>query len=57
MAAALNADVCEIYTDVDRVFTSDPRVGARCPQARREVSFDKMLELAGAGRGCSWRVP
>lgn len=48
MAAALQADVCEIYTDVDGVFTSDPRV---VPDARKldEVSFDEMLELAGAG--------
>lgn len=48
MAAALHADVCEIYTDVDGVFTADPRV---VPDARMlgEVSFDEMLELAGAG--------
>ena len=48
MAAALKADVCEIYTDVDGVFTSDPQV---VPDARKldEVSFDEMLELAGAG--------
>lgn len=48
MAAALHADVCEIYTDVDGVFTADPRV---VPGARMlpEVSFDEMLELAGAG--------
>ena len=48
MAAALRADACEIYTDVDGVFTADPRI---CPQARRidEVTFDEMLELAGAG--------
>jgi aspartate kinase len=48
MAAALGADACEIYTDVDGVFTADPRV---VPEARRidEVSFDEMLELAGAG--------
>ena len=48
MAAALKADVCEIYTDVDGVFTSDPQV---VPDARKldEVSFDEMLELACAG--------
>lgn len=48
MAAALRADACEIYTDVDGVFSADPRV---LPAARRldEVSFDEMLELAGAG--------
>ena len=50
MAAYLEADVCEIYTDVDGVFTADPRV---VPDARKldEVSFDEMLELAGAGAG------
>jgi aspartate kinase len=48
MAAALEADVCEIYTDVDGVFTADPRV---VPDARKldEVSYDEMLELAAAG--------
>ena len=50
LAAALGADVCEIYTDVDGVFTADPRV---IPDARKldEVSFEEMLELAGAGAG------
>jgi len=50
MAAFLEADVCEIYTDVDGVFTADPRV---VPNARKldEVSFDEMLELAAAGAG------
>lgn len=48
MAAALHADACEIYTDVDGVFTADPRI---LPSARRidEVTFEEMLELAGAG--------
>jgi aspartate kinase len=48
MAAALRADACEIYTDVDGVFTADPRIRAT---ARRidEVTFEEMLELAGAG--------
>ena len=48
MAAALGADVCEIYTDVDGVYSADPRV---VPDARKldEVSFDEMLELAAAG--------
>ena len=48
IAAALHAEVCEIYTDVDGVFTADPRV---VPAARLlpEISFDEMLELAGAG--------
>lgn len=48
MAAALGADSCEIYTDVDGVFTSDPRA---VHDARKldEVSYDEMLEMAGAG--------
>jgi len=48
LAAALHADVCEIYTDVTGVFSADPRV---VPQARKllQLSFDEMLEMAGAG--------
>ena len=48
VAAALKADVCEIYTDVDGVYTSDPRI---CPQARKlaRISHDEMLELASLG--------
>jgi aspartate kinase len=48
VAAALRADVCEIYTDVDGVYTSDPRI---CPQARklRRITHDEMLELASLG--------
>src|SRR6187431_3636982 len=48
LAAALGADACEIYTDVDGVFTADPRI---VPQARKlpHVNFDEMLEMAGAG--------
>ena len=48
VAAALRADVCEIYTDVDGVYTSDPRI---CPQARKlaRISHDEMLELASLG--------
>jgi aspartate kinase len=48
MAAALGADVCEIYTDVAGVYTADPRV---VPEARRleTVSYEEMLELAAAG--------
>ena len=48
MAAALGADVCEIYTDVDGVFTADPRTH---PEARRidQISYEEMLELAAAG--------
>jgi aspartate kinase len=48
LAAALGADSCEIYTDVTGVFSADPRM---VPQARKlaRVSFDEMLEMAGAG--------
>jgi aspartate kinase len=48
LAAALNADVCEIYTDVDGIFTADPRIVAR---ARRipHVSYEEMLEMAACG--------
>jgi aspartate kinase len=48
MAGALEADVCEIYTDVDGVFTADPRIE---PAARRidRISYEEMLELAAAG--------
>ncbi len=48
LAAALDADSCEIYTDVTGVFSADPRI---VPQARRlgRVSFDEMLEMAGSG--------
>ena len=48
LAAALDADVCEIYTDVDGVFTSDPRV---VPKARKidRITSEEMLELAAAG--------
>jgi aspartate kinase len=50
LAAALGAEVCEIYTDVDGVYTADPRL---VPHARKldEVSFDEMLELAASGAG------
>jgi aspartate kinase len=48
LAAALEADVCEIYTDVDGVFSADPRV---VPNARKlkTVTYEEMLELAAAG--------
>jgi aspartate kinase len=48
LAAALDADVCEIYTDVDGVFTADPRI---VPAARKleHVSYEEMLELAAQG--------
>jgi aspartate kinase len=48
LAAALDADVCEIYTDVDGVFTADPRI---VPTARRieQISSEEMLEMAASG--------
>ncbi len=48
LAAALKADVCEIYTDVDGVYTTDPNI---CDSARKveKVSYDEMLELASLG--------
>src|SRR5437660_6529715 len=48
LAAALKADLCQIYTDVDGVYTADPRI---CPGARKleEISYDEMLELASLG--------
>jgi aspartate kinase len=66
LAHALDAEACELYTDVSGVFTADPRV---VPSARRmaKVSFDEMLEMCAAGcpkpamRGAefarTWRVP
>ncbi|MDR1693029.1 MAG: aspartate kinase [Oscillospiraceae bacterium] len=47
-AASLRADLCQIYTDVDGVFTADPRL---VPEAKKlaEISFDEMLELASLG--------
>ena len=48
LAAALGAEVCEIYTDVDGVYTADPRL---CPDARKlhAVSYEEMLEMAASG--------
>ncbi|MCA0157571.1 aspartate kinase [Tsukamurella sp. M9C] len=48
LAAALNADVCEIYTDVDGIYTADPRI---VPNAKhlKTVSFEEMLEMAACG--------
>ena len=48
LAAALEADVCEIYTDVDGVFSADPRVVPAARQVPR-ISYEEMLELAAAG--------
>ena len=50
LAAALHADACEIYTDVDGVYTADPR---KVPSARKlkEITYDEMLDLATLGAG------
>ncbi len=50
LAAVLGADACEIYTDVDGIYTTDPRV---LPEARmvKRISYDEMLELASLGAG------
>ena len=48
IAAAMNADLCEIYTDVKGIYTTDPRI---CPDAKKldRISYEEMLELASAG--------
>ena len=48
VAAALKADMCEIYTDVDGVYTTDPNI---CPDARKlsRISYDEMMEMASLG--------
>jgi aspartate kinase len=48
LAAALAADVCEIYTDVDGVFTADPRI-VHTAQRLEQVSYEEMLEMAACG--------
>lgn len=50
LAAVLKADICEIYTDVDGIYTTDPRL---LPEARKvgRISYDEMLELASLGAG------
>lgn len=50
LAAALHADACEIYTDVDGIYTADPR---KVPSARKlkEITYDEMLDLATLGAG------
>jgi len=48
LAAALGADVCEIYTDVDGVFTADPRIVRNARQIPR-ISYEEMLEMAACG--------
>ena len=49
MAAALNAHRCDIYTDVDGVYTTDPRIA---PKARKldQITFEEMLEMASSGQ-------
>ena len=48
IAAALKADMCEIYTDVDGVYTTDPHI---CPEARKlpQITYDEMMEMASLG--------
>ena len=50
LAAALHADACEIYTDVDGVFTADPRI-VKDAKKLDEITYDEMLELASLGAG------
>lgn len=56
LAASLRADLCQIYTDVDGVYTADPRI---VKDARKldEVTYNEMLELATLGPRCSTTVP
>lgn len=48
VAAALKADICEIYTDVDGVYTTDPNI---VPEAKKldKISYEEMLDLASLG--------
>lgn len=48
LASALNADLCQIYTDVDGVYTADPRI-VKTARKLEEISYDEMLELASLG--------
>lgn len=50
LAASLHADACEIYTDVDGVFTADPRIVSEAKKLE-EITYDEMLELASLGAG------
>lgn len=50
LAAALNAERCDIYTDVEGVYTTDPRIVPRASKLK-EISYEEMLELAHAGAG------
>lgn len=48
LAGALNADLCEIYSDVDGIYTTDPRIEEKAKKIKR-ISYDEMLELASMG--------
>jgi len=48
LAGALNADLCEIYTDVDGIYTTDPRIEPKAKKLEK-ISYDEMLELASLG--------
>ncbi len=48
IAGSLNADLCEIYTDVDGIYTTDPRIEPKAKKLK-EISYDEMLELASLG--------
>src|SRR3954462_11074880 len=50
LAAALHAEICEIYTDVDGIFTADPRIVSNARQIPH-ISFEEMLEMAASGAG------
>jgi aspartate kinase len=50
IAAAINADICDIYTDVDGIYTTDPRIYKKAVKMK-EISYDEMLELASLGAG------
>src|SRR5205085_6938451 len=48
LAAALKADLCDIYTDVDGVYTTDPRITSRARRLEK-IAYEEMLELASLG--------
>ena len=50
LAAVLHADICEIYTDVDGIFTADPRI-VKTARKLSEITYDEMLDLASLGAG------
>lgn len=50
LAAVLHADLCEIYTDVDGVYTADPRI-VKTAKKHKEITYDEMLDMATAGAG------